>query len=323
VCQHIYGHQDSRGTRDQSEETNEAEGQLRRTKKRGKKLSLAAQINVECDELATETAKAVLTPGQSVVLPPVITLPYAGSRALLRIGKRWVTTDLDRYILNAHWADKTRSYCCKKYEWSRETFDTIDWELIRAARTKMGHTQRMQTSKIMHGWLPVMHMQAHITGRAQCPGCRCPDETLDHMFHCTNRLLITKREELLLDCRKKMIAGGIPRAIAEALYGLLFAYVKGTEPPSHSNPQIAQAMAAQIRIGIEFIPRGFLARDWTTVLENFSVERADSKMGKVLTTCGSNLQIRYGGRGMTLHITRRACHGRLKRSHGGQNWSGF
>ena len=80
-----------------------------------------------------------------------------------------------------------------------------------------------------------------------------------------------------------MIAGGIPRAIAEALYGLLFAYVKGTEPPSHSNPQIAQAIAAQIRIGIEFIPRGFLARDWTTVLENFSVERADSKMGKVLT----------------------------------------
>jgi hypothetical protein len=110
VCQHIYGHQDSRGTRDQSEETNEAEGQLRRTKKRGKKLSLAAQINVECDELATETAKAVLTPGQSVVLPPVITLPYAGSRALLRIGKRWITTDLNRNILNAHWSDKTRSY---------------------------------------------------------------------------------------------------------------------------------------------------------------------------------------------------------------------
>jgi hypothetical protein len=81
-----------------------------------------------------------------------------------------------------------------------------------------------------------------------------------------------------------MQATGIPRVITDALYGLVFAYVMSTEPPTHSHPGIAQAIAAQIRIGIELIPRGFLAQEWTTLLETFSVERADGKMMKVLST---------------------------------------
>ncbi len=208
VCQHIYGHQDSRGDRGQSADPHEVEGHPRNARKRDNKLSLSARINIECDKLATETAQAVLTPGRPVVLPPVLSLPYPGSRALLRINRLWITTDLDRSILHAHWLDKARAYCCKKYGWSRETFDLVDWDLIQAVRTKMGHTQRMQTSKIMLGWLPVMHMQAHITGQAQCPGCVCPDETMDHIFRCTNRVLGKKREELLLNLRAKLLAAG-------------------------------------------------------------------------------------------------------------------
>jgi hypothetical protein len=95
--------------------------------------------------------------------------------------------------------------------------------------------------------------------------------------------MLIKRKELLLNFRKKTLSVGIPRAVAEALYDLLLAYIQGTDPPTHSHPGITRAMEAQIRIGIEFIPRGFLAREWTTVLEEFSVERADGKMGKVLS----------------------------------------
>ena len=284
VCQHIYGHQDSRGDRGQPKEPHEGGGRPRTSGKRDKALSLPAQINVQCDKLATETAQAVLKPGHPTILPPVISLPYPGSRALLRIDKRWITADLDRSILHAHWVNKTRVYCCKKYGWNGETFDIVDWDLIRAVRTKMGHTQRMQTSKIMHGWLPVMHMQAHITGRTQCPGCLCPDETTDHIFHCTNRVLVHKREELLLNLRKKWLAAGIPRVITDALYNLLFAYLKRKAPPSHPHPEIARAIAAQIRIGIELIPRGFLAQEWTTLLESFSIGRTEGKMMKVLNS---------------------------------------
>lgn len=284
VCQHIYGHQDSRGDRGQNKDHHGAEDRDHPPGKQGKTLSLPARINVECDTLATETAQAVLTPGPPTALPSVLSLPYPGSKALLRIGKRWVTTDIDQHILCAHWSDKARSYCCSKYRWSRETFDIVDWDLIRATRTKLGHTQRMQTSKIMHGWLPVMHMQAHITGRARCPGCVCPDETLDHLFHCSNRILANKRDELLKTLRRKFLAAGIPWAIAEALFDLLSAYLTNTTPVVPSHPEIARAVAAQIRIGVEFLPRGFLAREWTTLLESFLVDRAEGKMRKVLST---------------------------------------
>jgi hypothetical protein len=196
ICQHNYGHQDSYGDRGLNKDHHRIEGCNHPPGNHDKTLSLPARINVECNTLATETAQAVLTPGPPTVLPPVLSLPYPGSKALLRIDKCWVTTDIDQGILRAHWSTKAQSYCCKKYGWSGETFNIVDWDLIRAAHTKLGHTQRMQTSKILHGWLPVMHMQAHITGWAQCPGCACPDETMDHLFHCSNRVLANKRGEL-------------------------------------------------------------------------------------------------------------------------------
>ena len=82
--------------------------------------------------------------------------------------------------------------------------------------------------------------------------------------------------------RRKFLAAGIPRAITEALYDLLSAYLTNTAPVVPSHPEIAQAVTAQIRIGIEFMPRGFLAREWTTTLESFQVERAEGKLKKVL-----------------------------------------
>ena len=65
------------------------------------------------------------------------------------------------------------------------------------------------TSKIMHDWLPVMHMQAHITGVRQC---LCTyDKTLDHLFHsCAHPTMKCKREELLAHLRKKGLKLGIP-----------------------------------------------------------------------------------------------------------------
>jgi hypothetical protein len=97
-------------------------------------------------------------------------------------------------------------------------------------------------------------------------------------------VLVNKREELLINLRKKLLTAGIPRVITDAFYDLLFAYLTRKAPPSHSHPEIARAMAAQVRIGIDLIPRGFLAQEWTTLLETFSVERADGKMMKVLST---------------------------------------
>ena len=46
--------------------------------------SAEVQINIACDELASETAKAVIDGGKAPP-SPTLTLPYAGSKAMLRI----------------------------------------------------------------------------------------------------------------------------------------------------------------------------------------------------------------------------------------------
>lgn len=79
----------------------------------------------------------------------------------------------------------------------------IAWKNIWTAWQKCTSMQTTSTSKIMHDWLPVLHMQAHITGFSQCPNCTHPDETLDHIFHCTHLTLLRKREENFEHLQKK------------------------------------------------------------------------------------------------------------------------
>ena len=144
----------------------------------------------------------------------------------------------------------------------------ISWRSIRAVRNKCTPTQLMQTSKIMHDWLPVMHMQAHMTGTKQCPSCPHSDETLDHLFHCPHPALLAKREELLEHLRKKGLKVGTPRVVMDTIVILIQAYFTGSLPPTSStSPSITLALETQIQIGLEYLPRGFLATHWIDALE--------------------------------------------------------
>jgi len=141
---------------------------------------LSVLSNIECDRLATETSKIALQGDHRTDLPPTLAPPYPGTRAMLRIGTTWITSNYKHHILSARWTTPIKKYCREKYGWPQNVVDDIAWQSIRAARNKCSPTQVTQTSKIMHDWLPVMHMQAHTTGTAQCPSCLHDDETLDH-----------------------------------------------------------------------------------------------------------------------------------------------
>ena len=152
--------------------------------------STEVQINITCDELATETAKAVIDGGEA------LTLPYAGSKAMLRIGDRWVTSHHKKEIHRARHEPALRAYCLekfKKYNWNDEVFDLVSWSSVGSVRRKYGQTKRMFTSKTMYGWLPIGHMHHRITNVNQCPGCRHDNETMEHLFPCMHRTCVTTR----------------------------------------------------------------------------------------------------------------------------------
>ena len=66
--------------------------------------------------------------------------PYPGSKALLRIGKTWITSHVNKHIAHAAHSTTIWEYCLKKYDWNISTFNSIYWEGIGRARQCGTHT---------------------------------------------------------------------------------------------------------------------------------------------------------------------------------------
>ena len=288
ISRHIYGHQDSRQpniTTHLKRHTTSNQDPPEQTLTASKPtLNLPARLNIECDKLATWTSDTVIKQGGAPPLGPTTTLPYTGSRALLNIGGTWITTESKPHILKARWKQPIRLYCCKKYKWTPAVFDTVDWKAVKSARTSLTQTQLMQTSKIIHGWLPVGHMRAHTTGSSQCPGCNCNDETFDHLLRCTNKTLRLKREEVLLTLRQKLLKLRFPRVIMEAVCRLLLDHMAGAVPTIPDHEGIAAAVTSQLQIGLHLLPRGIISAKWKDLLDEFSVEHPDRVIAGFLKT---------------------------------------
>lgn len=240
-------------------------------------------LNIECDRIATKTSCILLEDPIVPALPPVLTPPYPGLRALLKLGDKWITSHQQRHLLLAHHRHKLLTYCMEKYDWDYETFLQVDWDAVRSVCRKLTQTQWMQTAKLMHGWVPVIHMLAHETGNSQCPGCPHPEETLDHLFRCPNPRQVEEWQTLLLHLRKAGLTKGWPSVILEALLRLLQDFVTGDQPTLTSNPQIRAAVESHIiSIGIHLIPCGFLSKAWALALESFQVGRPRTKITSLL-----------------------------------------
>ena len=182
----------------------------------------------------------------------------------------------------AKWGQKMKAYCCRRFQWDDQQFNSVLWSILRSVRVNLTATEQMKTSKIMHGWLPVNHMQGHATGITQCPCCPHPDETMEHMFKCTNPRLMTKKDELINDIRKKGMAKGIPRAVMEVVCRCLYDFIHSNPPTIPGNPTMAAAMESQIAVGLRLLPRGILSVKWLTALQDFGVEHPERRMTALL-----------------------------------------
>ena len=230
------------------------------------------RLNIECDKLASETTAAVIQDGPNHALPPTITYPLPGSKALLRIGDVWITSHTQQHILWSHRAHILRSYCRTKYGWDEAQFESIDWQVIKTVRKRCPHTKRTQTSKIMHDWLPVMHMLSHMTSNSQCPGCPCPDETLDHLFHCPHLAMATTRNKIIATFRKKGLKRHIPRVVIDAISTMMTDYFDQIHSPLPTFPSLRLTLLSQRAIGTNMFLRGFLVKGWTTALRDLGAE---------------------------------------------------
>ena len=261
TCRHVYGHQDSRS---RGTSSLLIPGHPPTTTPRVQ-LGREALINIECDRIANETAQSAL--GRSDFDPgPTLDTPLPGSRAGLKIGRVWITTSLPGEILTAHHTAPAREYCSTKYGWSPAVMNTVHWEVIRLARRRGNPTKFMHTSKLLHGWLPVMQMHGHTTGITVCPGCGTPSETVDHLFLCSHPLMHTARDTSFALFRAKSRRLDLPIDFFEVFTGYVRSALTGVDQPTSQNAALLHAMQQQDQIGHGMILRGFMAKGWAVAL---------------------------------------------------------
>jgi hypothetical protein len=155
-------------------------------------------------------------------------------------------------------------YLKTKYSWTDKTLRDIHWPSVKTVRRQLSHTKRMQTCKIMHGWLPVAHMHHHITGVNQCPGCKSTNETINHFSKCTHPTLVVQRTKAIDQFYATGLKQKIPQNILNAITHTLKAYTKGDTDYTqrHYNSNITVALAHQNEIGIDMMARDFLSKHW-------------------------------------------------------------
>ena len=173
------------------------------------------KINIACDHLATDTTNAALD-GGTAPDAPVLRLPYKGSKAMFKIKGQWITSRFKSAIHRASRTERVRTYYKTRHKWDDETFDLVNWHSVGSVRNQLSNTKKMQTSKMMCGWLPIMHMRQFITGSSQCPGCLCTDETMEHLSQCPNEKMCKTREEAMARIKKLAKKRRIPQEVATA-----------------------------------------------------------------------------------------------------------
>ena len=137
-------------------------------------------MNSVCDDLAGETTKAALE-GGSARRHPLLDLTYVGSKVMLKLRNRYITSRYSDELYKARRAGPMREYCRHKYTWIDDIFDLIHWSLVGQVRRDLPPHQQTQTCKIMHDWLPTSHMRRCMKQGTHCPGCDEPMEMLRHV----------------------------------------------------------------------------------------------------------------------------------------------
>jgi hypothetical protein len=218
-----------------------------------KDLSDEVLMNVACDEYAGKAAREHMecpeVPAHDILQPP-----YKGSKAMLKIGDLWITSDYDDNIHFASTAPALRKYCHKRHKWDKKTMELIWSNFVRSM-------------KLLHGWLPIMHNLGKYKHITQCPGCECPDETFLQLFNCLHHLMTEALEDALekIDdiCHSTTIADSFSRALLSCIN----CGTTQTAAPVPNHPhELATAVKHQNRIGTHKMLQGYLAKSWGEAL---------------------------------------------------------
>jgi hypothetical protein len=231
-----------------------------------KNLSDKVLMNVSCDEYADQAAREHMERPEALsagILQP----PYKGSKAMLKIGELWITSDYDKYIQVARTARPLQAYR-RRHGWDAKTFTLIDWKMIERIQRNQKWAVFVRSMKVVHGWLPIMHNLGKYKDTKQCPGCECPDETFAHLFQCSHALMREARNNALEKIEDICLSIILKDAFTRAFISCARHGMNNTPAlvPSHPH-ELATAVRHQNKIGTGKMLQGYLARSWCAAIK--------------------------------------------------------
>ena len=225
-------------------------------------LSLPAQLNVDADALARDEMANFGRRLPEVPLDPV-------SCVLVSIGGCTITSDVESAVRNQRFLPKLREYLCRRFQWSKQTFNSIAWDDFSIAYSKYPRSRKFF---MQFGWkkLPCggrLHArESRFDDR--CPCCFCPEETDDHLLQCNHVERKSWRKSFLLGLEKKLSSFLDPELLVMIRLGLtsyfqnspgaLQAYFPdpgGCVPrdPCHSMHRLADESSTGTRVSVQAV----------------------------------------------------------------------
>jgi hypothetical protein len=278
------------------------------------KLPFPAQVNVLCDDMATQqlirqksqedqrTLSCPLTPRHLQV-----ELAYRGQI----ISSHYVHRLREEICLARH-----RSFLQTKYKWDAATWDSIAWELFAlcANKTRLSRHASFR-SKLVHNWLHLGDQRSKygasdVSLTRHCPYCQLPED-FRHFLTCSAPRALKVRYDATAALRKAL--DGSPGATA--MFNALKQWTLNPDDPVTLTPHprnypgtVECALRSQLAIGWPQFFRGFISVEWgniVTRLDNTSMDDRRSRATRSLATVIKSVQLYshalWTGRNSVLH----------------------
>jgi len=143
-------------------------------------LTLPVQLNIECDEHATQFINHARRTRQC----DNPTLPQAHPH--IQIHGKTIVREYAKALRRAAQTPDYRDYVKDKFQWMDQACDDINWVSLKYALRKLTPADTTQIQKFIHEWLPLKGAKhtASPTNSPLCPQCKQEAETTWHFFEC-------------------------------------------------------------------------------------------------------------------------------------------
>ena len=239
-------------------------------------LPIEAQLNSLCDTNANEVRRGTIPSFPS-------NPPYIGSKAMLRLNNRWITSNYESKISEALTQPLHEKYIKEKWDWTSEQYASIRWKHIGLVRKRLTKAENIRVMKAMYKWTPVGQKNFDQQHSPCCPCCGYEDETFDHLYQCPDPRMVRSREDAFVTMEKYLQTKKVPVNLRLLTLRIVRAHCSNTTLVLHNtNPDTVAISESQASLGLPFFVRGFLTQAWQDAADSASTEDTAEQIAAII-----------------------------------------